>query len=152
MAQEKIQLALNTQIANWHTLYVKLHNYHWYVKGPHFFTLHEKFEELYNEAAATIDELAERLLTIQGFPVATIKEYMQLTTLKEGDKTMCAHDMVRDLISDYDQIASELQDGITICDSLDDPGTEDLFISLKGTIEKHTWMLRAFVKDTHASQ
>ena len=28
-----------------------LHRYHWYVKGPLFFTLHAKFEELYDEAA-----------------------------------------------------------------------------------------------------
>ncbi|HEY2420731.1 MAG TPA: ferritin-like domain-containing protein, partial [Neobacillus sp.] len=41
---------LNKQIANWTVLYVKLHNYHWYVKGGQFFTLHVKFEEFYNEA------------------------------------------------------------------------------------------------------
>lgn len=28
---------INKQIANWTVLYVKLHNYHWYVKGPQFF-------------------------------------------------------------------------------------------------------------------
>ena len=27
---------LNKQVANWNVLYVKLHNYHWYVTGPHF--------------------------------------------------------------------------------------------------------------------
>ena len=78
MAQEKIQSVLNKQVANWSVLYVKLHNYHWYVKGPHFFTLHEKFEELYNEAGATVDELAERLLAIKGYPVATMEEYLSL--------------------------------------------------------------------------
>lgn len=45
-----LQTALNVQISNWSILYTKLHRYHWYVKGPLFFTLHEKFEELYNEA------------------------------------------------------------------------------------------------------
>lgn len=45
---------LNKQVANWNVLYVKLHNYHWYVTGPHFFTLHEKFEEFYNEAGTYI--------------------------------------------------------------------------------------------------
>jgi starvation-inducible DNA-binding protein len=62
---------VNKQIANWSVLYIKLHNYHWYVKGPQFFTLHEKFEQLYNEAALHIDELAERLLALGGAPVAT---------------------------------------------------------------------------------
>ena len=29
--------ALNKQVAEWTVLYTKLHNYHWYVKGPNFF-------------------------------------------------------------------------------------------------------------------
>ena len=31
----------NHIVANIATLHVKLHQYHWYVKGPHFFSLHE---------------------------------------------------------------------------------------------------------------
>ena len=57
----KLQEVLNRQIAGWSVLYTKLHNFHWYVKGPHFFTLHAKFEELYNLATANMDEVAERL-------------------------------------------------------------------------------------------
>lgn len=33
----KVVTALNQQVANWTVLYTKIHNYHWYVKGPHFF-------------------------------------------------------------------------------------------------------------------
>ena len=49
---------LNKQVAEWTVLFTKLHNYHWYVKGPNFFSLHEKFEELYNEASVYIDDIA----------------------------------------------------------------------------------------------
>lgn len=65
---------LNEQVANWTVLYTKIHNFHWFVKGPHFFSLHVKFEELYNEASEHIDELAERILAIGGSPVATMKK------------------------------------------------------------------------------
>lgn len=44
-----LEQALNQQVANFSILYVKIHNYHWYVKGEQFFTLHAKFEELYND-------------------------------------------------------------------------------------------------------
>ena len=27
---------LNKQVATWSVMYTKLHNFHWYVKGPHF--------------------------------------------------------------------------------------------------------------------
>ena len=66
-----LEQVLNQQIANWNVLYTKLHQFHWYVKGPHFFNLHAKFEELYEEAASTIDEFAEQLLANSGSPIST---------------------------------------------------------------------------------
>ncbi|AIC93864.1 MULTISPECIES: Dps family protein [Shouchella] len=148
MAHEKIQAVLNKQVANWSVLYVKLHNYHWYVKGPHFFTLHEKFEELYNEAGETVDELAERLLAIKGQPVATMEEYLKLTSIDEASKQISADEMVADLVRDYEKIADELKAGIDVCGSLEDDATEDMLIGLKESIEKHAWMLRAYTKQT----
>ena len=52
--------AVNKQVANWTVLYEKMHHYHWYVKGHHFFGLHGKFEEFYNEANDHIDELGRK--------------------------------------------------------------------------------------------
>ena len=34
---------VNKQVANFSVMYIKLHNFHWYVKGEQYFTLHEKF-------------------------------------------------------------------------------------------------------------
>ncbi|WP_059102876.1 Dps family protein [Shouchella shacheensis] len=148
MAQEKLQTILNKQVANWNVLYVKLHNYHWYVKGPHFFTLHVKFEELYEEVATTMDEIAERLLSIKGQPVATMDEYLQLSSIKEGDKTLSADEMVKDLVQDFDKLSDELKTGIDASGSLGDDATEDMLIGIKESIEKHNWMLRSFVKES----
>ena len=61
---------LNQQVANLSVLYVKLHNFHWFVKGQNFFQLHEKFEELYDEVTEIYDEVAERILMIGEKPVA----------------------------------------------------------------------------------
>ena len=49
MANNDLNNQLNELVATWSVQYTKLHNYHWYVNGPSFFTLHAKFEELYNE-------------------------------------------------------------------------------------------------------
>lgn len=53
---------INHLIANQGVLNVKLHQFHWHVQGPDFFTMHEKFEALYNEVNAYFDAFAERLL------------------------------------------------------------------------------------------
>ena len=68
-------------LGNMHTLHVKLHQYHWYVKGANFFTLHEKFEELYNENEKWFDKLAERLITSGHKPASTTVEFEKYSLL-----------------------------------------------------------------------
>ncbi len=146
MSQEKVSTILNKQVANWSVLFVKLHNYHWYVKGPQFFTLHEKFEELYNEAAIHIDELAERLLALQGSPVATMTEHLETASVKEGKYELTSDDMVADIVNDFDTLIAELKDGMEAAESLGDDTTADMLLSIHQSIEKHNWMLRSFLK------
>ncbi|MQR94915.1 Dps family protein [Fictibacillus phosphorivorans] len=140
-----IQEVLNRQVANWNVLFVKLHNYHWYVKGPHFFTLHEKFEELYNEAATNIDELAERLLVLKGTPVATMKEYLELATVEEAKSNETAKDMVQSIIKDFEHLIAEIKEGMEVTEREGDEVTHDMLLSVRESLAKHNWMLRAFV-------
>ena len=64
---------LNKQLANNTVLWTKLHNFHWYVKGPNS-SHYTKFEELYDATGQYVDDLAERILTIGGEPVAKLTE------------------------------------------------------------------------------
>ena len=76
---------LNDLLANYHIHYQKLRGCHWNVRGNNFFTLHAKFEELYTNALTTIDELAERILTLGKSPISTFKDYVKQADLKEVD-------------------------------------------------------------------
>src|SRR5690625_6306329 len=62
MDNQKLVRFLNQLLANYFVIYVKLHRYHWYVQGEHFFHLHDQFEEMYRMFANDLDELAERIL------------------------------------------------------------------------------------------
>ncbi|CAM4409558.1 Dps family protein [Paenibacillus tarimensis] len=139
-----IHNVLNKQIANWSVLYVKLHNYHWYVKGQQFFTLHAKFQELYEEAALHIDEIAERLLALQGQPVAKMTDYLSLSSVKEADGSENAVAMVDAVIKDFTTIIQELKDGISLAQEAGDETTADMLLAIHTSLEKHVWMLRAF--------
>jgi starvation-inducible DNA-binding protein len=140
-----IEKMLNQQIANWNVLYTKLHNFHWYVKGPHFFTLHAKFEELYGEAASTIDELAERLLMVGGKPIATLKQYLETATLKENTETLNAEGMVQNIVSDFELMIPDLKAGIKAAEQSNDQVTADQLLGLVSKLEKHNWMLNSFL-------
>lgn len=137
---------LNKQVANWSVLFIKLHNYHWYVQGPQFFTLHAKFEEFYNEAALHIDELAERILALGGKPVATMQEYLETASIKEASRTETAEQMVQTLIDDYSTIIAELKEGMETAQREDDEITADMLLAIHTELENHVWMLRAFLK------
>ncbi|THE14843.1 DNA starvation/stationary phase protection protein [Bacillus timonensis] len=136
---------VNKQVANWSVLYTKLHNYHWYVKGPQFFTLHVKFEELYNEAAVHIDELAERLLAISGQPVATMKEILELSSIQEANGNETAEEMVANISNDFSILTGELKEGMKVAADVDDETTGDMLLAIHKELEKHIWMLQSFL-------
>ncbi|MDK9858643.1 Dps family protein [Staphylococcus equorum] len=136
---------LNEQVANWTVAFTKLHNFHWYVKGPNFFSLHTKFEELYDEASQYIDDLAERILAAGGNPVATLKESLDLAIIDEASKGYKAEEMVEELSKDFENITKQLEEAIEVASAAEDDVTEDMFIGMKTNIDKHNWMLKSYL-------
>ena len=143
--KNELTQSVNKQIANWTVLYFKLHNYHWYVTGPEFFTLHAKFEELYNEAGLHIDELAERLLAMGDKPVATMSAALELASVKEASGNESATDMVANIVDDYSTMIQELKKGMELAEEVNDETTSDLLLSIHSGLEKHVWMLNSFL-------
>lgn len=146
MAHKQTTEILNRHVANWNVMFVKLHNYHWNVKGSNFFTLHNKFEELYNEAAEHIDDLAERLLSLKGKPVASMKVFLETSTINEASGEKTDVEMVRAVVEDFDAFSNELKEDIeTLEGDADDEDTADMLIAIRQSVVKHNWMLRSFL-------
>lgn len=136
---------MNQQLTNWTVMYTKLHNFHWYVKGANFFTLHAKFEEFYTETATYIDDIAERLLTIGGKPIATLKETLETATIEEATGTESANEMVEIVLKDFSTIAKDIDTLLEVAEEAKDEETADLFLGIKATLEKNMWMLKAYL-------
>lgn len=142
---KELMMELNKQVSTWSVMYAKLHNYHWYVKGKQFFTLHEKFEELYNEATLHMDEIAERILTLGGEPTATLKEHLEESVVKEATGKENAEEMVKTIADDFAEIMKSLKKGMEFAAENGDDMTEDILNAVYQSIEKHQWMLNAFL-------
>jgi starvation-inducible DNA-binding protein len=141
---KKLHDSMNVQLSNWTVLYVKLHHFHWYVKGPHFPVLHVKFEELYEMAALKLDELAERLLAIEGKPASTMKEYLSLATIKEANKTQTENDMLATTVADLTALVEGLEETAKIAEEeAKDDATADVIIGQVEEIQKQIWMLKS---------
>lgn len=134
---------INKQIANLGVLYVKLHNYHWFVKGTQFFTLHAKFEELYTEASQWFDELAERILAMKGKPVATMNEMLAQASVREASGNESAEQMVRAIVDDFRTMIKEMRQAIDQADQANDHATADMMTGIQKSLEKQVWMLES---------
>lgn len=145
MSQQDVVKELNQQVANWIVAYTKLHNFHWYVKGPNFFSLHEKFEELYNEASQYVDDLAERILAIGGNPVGTLKESLEISIVDEAGKNYSAEQMVEAFSNDLTHISEQLVKSIEVAGEAGDDVSEDMFIGMKNSVDKHNWMFKSYL-------
>lgn len=144
MDNQKVINFLNQQVSNYFVMYVKLHRYHWFVQGRHFFQLHETFEEMYQTFAADLDEIAERILMIDGKPLATMSKFLKETTLNEANADDKEDEMIAQLTQDYEQIISEIKDGMSLAEEGKDEPTADMLISLQAKLEKYIWMLKAY--------
>lgn len=141
----KLQTKLNEYLANQQVMYIKLHNLHWYVKGHGFFTLHAKLEELYNQTAEIIDEVAERILAIGGSPVASLKNALEITRVKElSDENISSEHTVNVLIADVEYWIKDSKEIMELAEEAGDKGTESLFDGYLSEYQKLLWMLKAF--------
>lgn len=138
---------LNDLLANYHIHYQKLRGCHWNVRGNHFFTLHAKFEELYTNALTTIDELAERVLTLGKSPYSTFADYVKHSEIEEVDTIgMKDLDMVQAILKDLEALIGMQRDLLEVTSEAGDDGTNDMINAFMQFNEKQNWMLRAFVK------
>jgi starvation-inducible DNA-binding protein len=136
---------LNDYLANYHIHYQKLRGCHWNIKGSNFFTLHIKFEELYTNAQLTIDEIAERILTLGKPPHSRFEDYIKLSTIKEINTIgMTDMAMVDAVLDDMAKLIEIERDLLEATDKASDDGSNDMVNRFMQFKEKTTWMLRSF--------
>ena len=137
---------LNGLLADYQIFYQNLRGFHWNIQGRNFFELHVKFEELYNDAALKIDEVAERILTIQGTPLHTFQDYLNESEIDPVKGVSDDENSVKTLVSNLEQIVSKQKEIKDIAGDAADGGTEDQMSAFIEEQEKILWMYRAWLK------
>ena len=138
---------MNVFLADQQIFYVKLHNLHWYVSGSCFFTLHAKFEELYDQTATIFDDVAERILALGGNPVASSKKALETATISElSDEKISGQAAVKLLLEDVKSFSTASKEIRELAAETGDAITEDQFNGYAGAYEKLIWMLQAYLE------
>ena len=144
---EPVVKELNFLLADYHLYYQKLRNFHWNVQGRNFFDLHEKFEEMYVDARAKIDEIAERVLTLRSRPMSNLSTYLNVSSIEESESALTDTEMVRELLKAHGLLLSRMSAVINEASEVGDEGTIDLIGAYIRELEKTSWMLDAWNKD-----
>lgn len=146
--QEKTVLIvkqLNNLLADYQLLYQNLRGFHWNIKGKEFFELHLKFEELYNDVAIKIDEVAERILTLGGEPLHTFSDYIEASDIMQEKSIVNGVKGVEITVNNFSTIIKKQREILRLASDSEDEGTITLVSDYISQTEKTLWMLNAYL-------
>lgn len=140
---EDILNNLNTFLSDLNVFYRKLQNYHWNIKGKDFFTIHAKLEEYYDEVNEKIDEIAEHILSLEGQPLGTLKDYLDTTKIKEAEnKKVDSTLILNEIIKDYSMLLQDAKTIKNLAETNSESKTSALMDNIIEDYTKKLWMLK----------
>ncbi|WOO89641.1 DNA starvation/stationary phase protection protein [Mollicutes bacterium LVI A0078] len=134
---------MNKLIADFTVLYTKLHTYHYNVVGPEFYSLHVMLEKEYDTFHEWIDEAAESMKVDGEYPVATVKEMLEITSIKEAEsRDYSSKEILEDLVSDYENLIAYMYEIKETLPMIQDNMLEEFITYL----QKQIWFFKATLK------
>lgn len=134
---------LTRVLADAYAVYLKTHGYHWNVRGPEFFALHNLLEQQYRDMWEALDDVAERIRALGVLAPQGYAAFANLTSIKDGDPEKSAPEMLNELMRDHETLIATMRAAIEVADEDGDDVTVDLLTQRLGAHEKFAWMLRS---------
>lgn len=123
--------------------YIKLHNYHWNVKGADFHPVHSALENMYDEITEQMDEVAERVIQIGEKPFVTLKDMLAASKIKEDKGTSFdSKTILKAVIPDYEYFLKSFRELSDLAGEANDKATVALADEKVASLEKALWMLK----------
>lgn len=145
--RKKIANGLSELLADSYSLMIKLHNYHWNIKGVNFRQIHLLTEGQYTPLFTAIDELAERIRSLGFLSPGSMSEFKKLSELSEPNSNFSAKEMLADLLKSNESIIRKCRKLIEESEKVGDAGTADLLTARIEVHEKDAWMLRSTLEE-----
>lgn len=145
-ANQVLVKKMNAFLADLQVHYQNLRGFHWNVEGSLFFVLHAKFEEFYNEASETADEVAERILMLGGQPLHSFSQYLQVAEIPEVTDLRDGKQAVQTVIDQSEILLKKMNELLELAGDQNDEATTSLFSDQISSTEKRLWMLKTFLR------
>lgn len=140
---EELIKSLNKLLATYQVYYQNLRGLHWNIAGPEFFQLHAKFEELYTLTAVTIDDIAERILSLNGVPLHDFAGYLSESSIAPVINVTDGKTAIKTVYENNKVILNHLYQSLQFAQAIEDEGTITYVTDKIGEVEKNMWMFKA---------
>lgn len=138
---------MNQYVADLAVLNVKFHNLHWNVAGERFEQVHVYVEKLYDMLFENYDEVAERLKMIGEYPLASLRSYLEVTSVEEIDskdyKTPEVYEILKEELTNLRALATEIRN---LADDENDFGTVAMLEDQIGGYDKELYFISQALK------
>lgn len=142
----ELAIMLSDLLSNYSVFYQNVRGYHWNIKGPNFFELHLKFEELYNDLVLKIDEVAERILTLGNEPEHRYSKYVEISDITEKSYMNGGVKAIEDILESFKVLLIKQRSIMALAGDVDDEGTAALMSDYIREQEKLIWMYSSYLK------
>ncbi|GBG95873.1 DNA-binding ferritin-like protein [Ligilactobacillus salitolerans] len=144
----KTREQLNQLVADLSQIQTSVHQVHWYMRGKQFFNLHPQMDEFNEDFADELDQVAERLIALNGAPYATTHEFIEHTGLPDDKITFGQYtlpELMQRLVTQFRYVRDQFQKAIEVTDEENDQPTQDMINGFKSDLDKKIWMLSAYL-------
>lgn len=142
--REKIIGILNQRLADATDLKSQAKQAHWNVKGMNFIALHELFDQVATEMETHIDDIAERITTLGGTAVGTVRAAAANSSLSEYPLEItdgASHvDALSNALADF---GKKIRADIDATDELGDADAADILTGISKSVDKFLWFVEA---------
>ena len=130
-----MQNELNSFVNRLLAMAVEAKYHHWNFRGPAFFFMHEKFDELHADLNSYADVLAERIRACNSLDFITVD-----VSVRAQGMGMSQSDTIHNTMIDLNDLTIDLKAAIL---EESDPATQDVLVEIQRGIDKWLWMFTA---------
>ena len=142
--------ALNQLLADTMTIRDLYKKHHWQMSGATFYQLHLLLDKHYEEQAALVDLIAERIMALGGISIAMAPDVAEATRIPRPPKGReDVPTQLSRLLEAHEIILKQAHEAADASDQAGDDGTNDLIVSnIIRTNEPQVWFIAEHLAET----
>jgi starvation-inducible DNA-binding protein len=136
----------NIVLASFQALYLQYQKHHFVVDGAEFYSLHEFFNESYEQVQGHVHDIGERLDGLGGVPVASLRKLAELCCFEqEADGVFSCRQMVENDLKAEQTMIGLIRRQASQAESLGDRATRFLYEQILLKTEERAYHLAHFL-------